>query len=356
MCHCLLAERAQRTTDSSGVEGQQENGRSTMGLLPFYPVLWSSLLFLWAAQCETEVNSPNTCPEQSEEIYVQNSSNQENYVEKIEEGSFICRFYPTNDLNCSWSFLTLEKDTQLSVDISVCLDDYIIQSTNHTSVERVGSVSMFVNWDEMLNVILHFNMSSHDRWTTYTYMYDMDQLEVLPPPSNISASFENGNLKVTWDLPRSLKTNPKCFVYQLDMGDQETPKDLTIGQQYYTELNANPTRTYSVRIRSRLSESCYGASQWSEWSTPVVVELSVWKLNYLVIMLISFGVPMILLAVLLLVRYQSSSIPCPHLNPRKKSQRWKSNTTGRRLKSQTYQNIRLNVCTAGIFINVLNAC
>lgn len=25
--------------------------RSTMGLLLFYPVLWSSLLFLWAAQC-----------------------------------------------------------------------------------------------------------------------------------------------------------------------------------------------------------------------------------------------------------------------------------------------------------------
>lgn len=59
---------------------------------------------------------------------------------------------------------------------SVCLDDYIIQSTNHTSVERVGSVSMFVNWDEMLTVILHFNMSSHDRWTTYTSFYDLDKL------------------------------------------------------------------------------------------------------------------------------------------------------------------------------------
>lgn len=45
--------------------------------------------------------------------------------------------------------------------------------------------------------------------------------EVLSPPRNISASVKDGDLLVTWDLPRSRADyNPSCFEYQLDFGEQ----------------------------------------------------------------------------------------------------------------------------------------
>lgn len=45
--------------------------------------------------------------------------------------------------------------------------------------------------------------------------------EVLSPPHNISASVKDGDLLVSWALPYSqVSSNPSCFEYQLDMGDQ----------------------------------------------------------------------------------------------------------------------------------------
>lgn len=45
--------------------------------------------------------------------------------------------------------------------------------------------------------------------------------ELLLPPQIISATVEDGNLVVQWDLPKSrVTTKEKCFDYQLDMGDK----------------------------------------------------------------------------------------------------------------------------------------
>lgn len=156
-----------------------------------------------------------------------------------------------------------------------------------------------------------------------TYFVVVCVPEVLSPPSNISASVEDGRLLVMWGLPGS-RTNesPNCFEYELDLGDkvknvflnellqmliidqttdcfvlcctycasrnnkedlcktksaklstdcwlmnvfkQERIKSLK-EQQSYTELN-DPTHTYRVRIRAKITERCPGAPQWSEWS------------------------------------------------------------------------------------------
>lgn len=314
-----------------------------MELLPLHPILWSGLLVLCASQSvfeetsflhpvkgndsenvdilnqwiptggsqsrETEANSQDVCQLEKihGDIYPESTSKEGHYVEEPEvNDNFHCLLYPTNTLNCSWSFHTLQKDTQLFVHISICDDERTVCSLNASPGERVGSSSLHLH-KHGSHVILRFNLTLHHEWTVYTCAYDMDMIEVLSPPQNISASVKDGDLLVTWDLPHSrANSNPSCFEYQLDMGDQERPRNVT-ERLSYTEPNANPTCTYSVRMRARKKSDCQEATQWSDWSHAIRVEQSIYKLNTVVIILISLGIPMILLAVLLLVRYQRVS-------------------------------------------------
>ncbi|KAM8850539.1 interleukin-13 receptor subunit alpha-1-like isoform 2-T3 [Spinachia spinachia] len=231
--------------------------------------------------------------------------------------NFLCLFHPTNLLNCSWSFHTLQKEAQLFVHISICDDDREVQYANLSSEERVGSLSLTLHKNEMLYVILHFNITLHGNWTVYTSEYNMDLLEVQPPPQNITASFSDGGLLVTWGLPQSREeSNDLCFQYQLDIADQGSSKEV-IGKLSYTEPNADPTRPYSVRVRARKTIQCQERSHWSIWSDAIRVEpFTVYQLNILVVFSISLGIPMILLAGLLLLRHQRvCSIlfpPIPH--------------------------------------------
>ncbi|KAK5919209.1 hypothetical protein CgunFtcFv8_023117 [Champsocephalus gunnari] len=254
----------------------RDRGRYAMKLFPAHPILWSSLLVLFALQIEAEADISDVCQDTmaADDIDVQSSSVQDHHVEmdNIYEKVY-CLLYPTNILNCSWSFDTLQQDTQLFVNISICDGDKSVQFPDLSSEEKVGSRSLALHDHKMSLLILHFNITLYDKWTVYASKYDHNMLEVLSPPQNISASIKDGGLLVTWGLPHSRADNdPFCFEYQLDMGDQETPKEF---------------------------------SEQLEWSHALTVEQS--KLNNLVIVSISLGIPMILLAVLLLLRHQRLS-------------------------------------------------
>ncbi|XP_062260414.1 granulocyte-macrophage colony-stimulating factor receptor subunit alpha-like [Platichthys flesus] len=273
-------------------------------------VLWSSFLVLWPSQGAMEGNKQDVCQGDKvmEELHVLdfvNSALHEDFIELTDvRETFICLLYPKNLLNCSWSFLTLEKDMQLSVSISVCHDTTTVRTLNQSSVERVGSRSLNLEQHEELHVILQFNMTHYDKYRVYTYSYDKDTLEVVSPPSNISAAFKDGDLLVKW-----AESNPMCFEYRVDLGNQEPPKKLK-SQLFYTEVSADPTFTYRVRMKRRKLDSCIG-SQWSEWSPTVSVDPSAEpdKLNTLSIISISFGIPMILLALLLFQRVSKLLFP-----------------------------------------------
>lgn len=280
-----------------------------MKLFPAHPTLWASLLVLWVSQSVTEDSSLDVCQVDiiTGLVRVQDSTEMEDVVDKTDvEEKFICLLYPTNILNCSWSFDTSEKDIQLSVHMSFCDEDTVVHSLYHSSVERVGSVSLDLSEHTMPHyVMLHLNVSQHNKWKTYTDKYDMEVLEVLSPPQNISASIKDGALNITWDVPHSRSDfNPRCFTYELDLGDQEKTKIFT-DKQSYAAPNADPSRAYKVRMRTVLeNKTCHGSPEWSDWSQAVTVEQSAYKLNPVVIISISLGLPMILLAILLLLRYQ----------------------------------------------------
>ncbi|XP_035491777.2 uncharacterized protein LOC118311765 isoform X1 [Scophthalmus maximus] len=302
----------------------RDSRRLNMMLFLVCPTFWSSFLVLWPSQVATEGHDEVLCQGDKtiDTLFVMNSSGHEDDLDMSDVNeTFTCLLYPTNVVNCSWSFLTLEKATQLSVFISICDIDTAVQSLSHSPGERVGSRSLTLSPSRQqqhgrLFAILQFNMSLHDKWTVYTYVYDKDTLELLSPPPNIKATVKDEGLLVTWGVPQN--QSHQCFQYELDLGDQEAPKRLR-AKGSYTELNADPTRSYRVRMRTKKVETCSGSLQWSEWSPTVVVKPSVQsvQLNTLLIVLISLGIPMILLAVLLLVRYQRvfellfPPIPCP---------------------------------------------
>nr|XP_046263257.1 granulocyte-macrophage colony-stimulating factor receptor subunit alpha-like [Scatophagus argus] len=282
-----------------------------MKLLPVHSVLCSGLLFLWTSQSETEANHPDVCQDENySDDFATISLVEDHHVEEdAVYDNYRCLLYPTNILNCSWSFHKLHEDTQLFVYISVCNATLTFRRLNHPAVERVGSMPLVLQELEGTNIVIQFNVSLHDKWTVYGHKYDIEMLEVLPPPHIISASVKDKDLVVTWALPKSrVRPNPQCFEYQLDMGDQERPRRL-IGQLFYTELNVDPEFTYRVRLRTRMEDRCQENGQWSDWSHTVEVEPSSdpgksYKHSTYVIISISLGIPMILLAVLLLVRYQ----------------------------------------------------
>ncbi|XP_033946129.1 interleukin-13 receptor subunit alpha-1-like isoform X1 [Pseudochaenichthys georgianus] len=279
-----------------------------MKMFPAHPILWSGLLVLFALQIEADISDVCEDTMSSDEIDVQSTSVQGHKVE-MEHIDLTCVLYPTNILNCSWSFNTVQQDTQLFVNISICAGNKSVQSPDLSSEEKVGSRSLALHDHKMSHLILHFNFTLRDEWTVYVSKYDLNMLEVLSPPQNISASIKDGGLLVTWGAAHSrADTDPYCFEYQLDMGDQETPKQFS-DQLSYREPHVDPSSTYRVTMRTRKANYCVDFSQWSEWSHAVSVHAAVEQstLNNLVIVSISLGLPLILLAVLLLLRHQRLS-------------------------------------------------
>lgn len=275
-----------------------------MKLLPVHPILWSTFVILWASKSEVEANS-DICEDDSFSDDLVIHSFQGEMVEMDpESNTFPCLLYPTNELNCTWSFHTLQNDTQVFVTISVCDGQRTVFTDS--SEERVSSHSLRTDDYENLSVNLLFNITLHNNWTAYAYTYSKYSLEVLSPPQILSASAKDDILSVTWREPQSRDGAKACFQYQLDLGDQDRPKDL-MEQLSYKGPNADPSRTYRVRVRTKFQDICRANSHWSEWSHIATVEQSVYKLNTLVIVSISLGIPMILLAVVLLVRYQRVS-------------------------------------------------
>lgn len=265
---------------------------------------------------ETKASGSDLCNKELliSNLVVLDSSGEDDVGEDVE---LSCLLYPLNTLTCSWLSPTSQNDSHISFFVAVCEKTKLIHSLNYSSEELredgVSSKSVSLCQDctnnMKLYVILFYNVSLQNSWTFYAIKYNTEILEVLSPPPNISALVKDGGLLVMWGQPYSRVQAPlSCFEYQLDIGDQERPKNLT-GQLSYTEPNTDPTSTYRVRMRTRKSFYCPGSYQWSEWSHTITVPTteSIYKVNTLLIVMISLGLPMMLLAVLLVIWHQRAS-------------------------------------------------
>nr|XP_015812958.2 granulocyte-macrophage colony-stimulating factor receptor subunit alpha [Nothobranchius furzeri]XP_054607464.1 granulocyte-macrophage colony-stimulating factor receptor subunit alpha [Nothobranchius furzeri] len=276
-----------------------------MELLPALPICWYCLLVLLMSRHETEAVLSDVCLLDNDDVFLLNSTGLDEVVGITNfKESFACVLYPSDLLNCSWSFLTLEKDTHLSIVMSECKEDTPVDLESKLSVPRVGF--WVLNMSQKDHVIVCFNMTKDVEWMVNIRRYEMDLIRPLSPPTNVCASIEGTHLYISWNLPDSNNiANPDCFEYQLDLGEQEDLRMLT-GTLQYVELNAASSRSYRVRIRTRTSQYCHGYQHWSQWSPTVslAAEEPWYTLDPLVIVAICLGIPMILLAVLLMVRHQ----------------------------------------------------
>ncbi|XP_068197241.1 granulocyte-macrophage colony-stimulating factor receptor subunit alpha-like [Antennarius striatus] len=285
-----------------------------MKLFSLQSLLWSSLLVLCASQSEDD--DLDVCWDEDVSFFSVSSLEGGSVEEEVVSENFLCLVRPTQLLNCSWWFPVLHQDAQLSVHISVCDHSRTLQSVAVRLDERVGWMSLSLEAPPTSSVVIRFNVTVGNRWTVYSRSYDMEDIEVLAPPPNISASVASGDLLVAWGLPHSRgPTNPSCFEYQLDVGDQEAPRHVR-NQLTYREAGVDPGHAYRVRIRTRMRAACQQDPHWSDWSQPIVLE-QVQEVD-VVLIVVSLGLPIILLAVLLVVCRRVCRVlfpPIPHPSP-----------------------------------------
>ncbi|XP_043989194.1 interleukin-5 receptor subunit alpha-like isoform X1 [Gambusia affinis] len=268
----------------------------TMKLSPALPVLWYSfLLLLRVSQSELADYDPDvdTCSDEKDLV--------DDGEEELEGASVVCTMSRANKLNCSWSLRALETGAQLSVSVRLFENKRLVDSRNQSSANAIGFISWTIDGGQNKSVVVDFDVIQRGARTRYTAEFDEDILNFPDPPANVDASIRDGNLHVNWDVP-SNNLLSHCFDYQLDFGDQEKPRKFSAKRQYVEPNAAAPT--YRVRMRTKISTNCFWCTQWSEWSPTVTVEQPTYRLDPLVIALISLGIPMILLAVLLILRHQ----------------------------------------------------
>ncbi|KAL0966358.1 hypothetical protein UPYG_G00294330 [Umbra pygmaea] len=228
-----------------------------------------------------------------------------------------CVLYPTNQIECSWTLDNSFNEGQYYAKVFVCNgeNDYkidclskgegqVVEGQRRDDVVEVN-VSSKCNADDNTNkVILTLKVSRRDMWCLYVYAMEALEIEKLSPPPNITALVTGTDLLIQWGLPSSRWfTNSRCFIYELRINDQIRAFD---NRLTYNETNVDPTQAYNVALRVRKSDDCRTSGMWSDWSNtiPLNASGSPIQLNYLGLVSILLGIPMILLTLTMIIRLQ----------------------------------------------------
>ncbi|KAL6481514.1 hypothetical protein MHYP_G00095940 [Metynnis hypsauchen] len=233
-----------------------------------------------------------------------------------------CFIYKSSLLNCSWSTHMLPADAQYSAFFHFCNSKShdspfdLNCSSNHEMerVECLGRISSSVS------VTVQVNISIPNQWYITCKTFSEEDIEILDPPEITSATIKSKDLEINWLQPKSINSiESHCFEYELKINDEtvsigdKSHKNLT-----YTKKNIDLARSYSIQIRTRMFV-CVTDGHWSDWSESKVVSPieNPYQLNVYVIASIAFVLPMILLAFLLVCKFQRlseklfPSIPSP---------------------------------------------
>ncbi|MCI4393655.1 hypothetical protein PGIGA_G00160090 [Pangasianodon gigas] len=228
-----------------------------------------------------------------------------------------CFIYNVNLLSCSWSMDSLPEDAQYSASFHTS-KDHPLNCISESSKKLVECQGHFEEIHE--DLIVKVNISINDYWCIICQYYTPADIEKLDPPQNITTVTKSTNLEIQWLQPSSyFFKESKCFIYELKINNESVHLE---GDLAYNKTNFDPTRSYTIQMRSKPENSCSNTKYWSDWSKAVVVEPSgnIYKLNSGVIISIAFVLPMILLAFLLVCKFQRlfeklfPSIPNPSKN------------------------------------------
>ncbi|XP_053472389.1 interleukin-5 receptor subunit alpha-like isoform X2 [Ictalurus furcatus] len=290
--------------------------------MPAFTMRLCGLLLTLSVVLAYEKDICDICEEAQTSVILKNHENHINSsLPEIQ-----CLIYNVNLLSCSWSTDSLAEDAQYSASFQFCstTEDHplnCISGSLQKFVECQGQIKMIDEMDET-DVAVKVNISINGYWYSICHVYDLAQIEKLDAPQNITTVIKSTNLEIQWLPPRSCCfQKQECFIYELKINNEKV-EDALKGMLAYNKTNFEPTRSYTIQIRVKQSKACASAQHWSDWSEAVVVSQSrnIYHLNASVIASIAFVLPMILLAIFLVCKFQRlfeklfPSIPNPSKN------------------------------------------
>lgn len=224
-----------------------------------------------------------------------------------------CFVYPTKRLNCSCTLNGFPEDSQYSSSVIVCDKNKNISTVDCASEvvgDKVGGIQGHIigchgTVDNSADSVIHqMKVSVNNILCLYSQKYNFRNIEILSPPPNITVErVEEAHLLVQWGIPViSWTSEIPCFEYELVINDQKL--EIISGSLSHKELNPDPTLTYNVKIRTRTNSGCHEIPLWSDWSEifEVPPSISTPPINLRMIIGLSLGIPVVLLALLLLLR------------------------------------------------------
>ncbi|KAF5901392.1 interleukin-5 receptor subunit alpha-like isoform X1, partial [Clarias magur] len=234
-----------------------------------------------------------------------------------------CIIVHANVLSCSWSIDGVPDDVQYSASFRIS-EEHSLNCISEASKKLVECQSQLWGDDSEDTIVVKVNVSMDGYWCIICQNYDPVEIEKLDPPQNITTLIKSTNLEIQWVEPRSLNfDNPWCFEYELKINDELIS---LVDKLEYNITNFEPTTKYTIKMRVRQGSNCGGTdtSPWSDWSQPVEINPSnqpgSQEVNIGVIAAIAFVLPMVLLAILLICKFQRlfekvfPSIPNPSKN------------------------------------------
>ncbi|XP_072513803.1 interleukin-5 receptor subunit alpha-like isoform X2 [Salminus brasiliensis] len=220
-----------------------------------------------------------------------------------------CHIYNSGLLNCSWSTHTLPENAQYSAYFHECKesDDNTTHELHCSTSREKGRVECHrqISISEQVMVLVNISVPHH--WRILCKTFVQVNIEILEPPKNITAVIKSEALEIEWSPPTSFhNSGSHCFDYELKINNDTVM--VTSNTFQYTKRNIDLTRSYSTKIRTKWN-ICADNQQWSDWSEIKVVGPTEkpYQLNIYVIVTIAFVLPMILLAFLLVCKFQRLS-------------------------------------------------
>nr|XP_055033946.1 interleukin-5 receptor subunit alpha-like isoform X2 [Misgurnus anguillicaudatus] len=226
-----------------------------------------------------------------------------------------------NNLSCNWNISGLPKNAAYSAyETQDNLNQHLYCShiVEKETLECHGPIDV----THPQTVIIKVNISLPTLWYITTTGFLSRRIVKLPPPLNISSAISNHrkNLEINWTHGKELSTNEECYKHELQINDEVVP--LPDGVSSFIKQDVDLTRKYSIKVRVQLTEGCSGGVYWSDWSTVHEVGPfeNKYSVNPWVITVIVLILPMFLLAILLLCKFQRlpkklfPPIPGPSVN------------------------------------------
>ncbi|TSK17832.1 Protein disulfide-isomerase [Bagarius yarrelli] len=217
-----------------------------------------------------------------------------------------CFIYNVNLLNCSWSTDSLSENAQYSsvFQFFSIPEHHPFNCVSSSSEKMVECTSRFEVDERKLEMFVLVNISINNCRYIICQYFKLTNIEKLDPPEINATLSKSTNLEIQWMQTKSCcsKQN-KCFIYELKINSEtvELRNVLT-----YNLTNFEPTWRYTIQIRTKHSDVCDYNDVWSDWSKAVEISPleNSFQLKASVIAAIVLVLPMILLAFLLICKFQ----------------------------------------------------